>query len=183
MWKAVKRRLTSLMACLLLVLPGILLGGCNNSTCADNHSALPLMGFYNAATDQALTLDSIDFGGIGAPADSLLVLSGKRTQQLYLPFRNQQSTSSFFIHYNYKEQGLDSPALNDTITFRYTASPFFASNECGAMYEYRIEEVTYTRHLIESVEVTDSTITNVERERIRVLFRVADEPQEEGGDL
>lgn len=161
---------------------GVLLSGCNNSTCSDNHSALPLMGFYNASDNKAITLDSIDFGGVGAPMDSLLVLSGKRTQQVYLPFRNGQSATSFFFHYDYKLQGLDNEEFNDTITFYYTASPFFASNECGAMYQYHIDRVEFTRHLIENVVVTDSMITNVERERIQVLFRVSEPENPENRD-
>lgn len=175
------------IACVFLLPLGALLGACNNSTCADNHSALPLMGFYNASTEASLSLDSINFGGVGAPGDSLLVMSGKHTSQVYLPFRNDRTETSFFINYDYKLQGLDLPEFNDTITFRYSSTPFFASNECGAMYQYHIDEVKYTRHLIESVAITDSTITNVERERIQVFFRVAEpEPenpgQQEGAD-
>lgn len=176
------RRLLNIIALFLLLPLSFWLISCNNSTCADNHSALPLMGFYNGSTNQPLTLDSIDFGGVDAPMDSLLVISGKRTQQIYIPFRNGQLTSSFFIHYDYKRQGLDSPEFNDTITFRYTTTPYFASNECGAMYQYHIDEVKYTRHLIERVEVTDSMITNVERERIKVFFRVAEPDDPEAPD-
>lgn len=166
----------------LVLLPlSLALGGCNNSTCADNHSALPLMGFYNSATGSSLQLDSIDFGGVNAPLDSLLVHSGQRVSQIYLPFRNEQSSCTFFIHYDYKLQGLDHPALNDTITFHYSSNPFFASNECGAMYEYHISQVSFTRHLIDNLIITDSVITNIERERIQVFFRVAEpeSPDEE----
>lgn len=158
----------------LMLLPTMLmLCGCNNSTCADNHSALPLMGFYDAADGKSVSLDSIDFGGVKAPLDSLLIHSGERTSQVYLPFRYDQSSTSFYFHYDYKLQGLDTPEMNDTVTFHYTSSPYFASNECGAMYQYQITEVVFTRHLIENVLITDSVITNIERERIQVLFRVA----------
>lgn len=151
----------------------LMLGGCNNSGCTDNQSALPLMGFYDYSTGQTIQLDSIDFGGVGVPGDSLLVHAGQRRNQVYLPFRESASPTKFYIHYDYKEQGLDSPRLNDTLTFHYTAAPYFASSECGAMYTYTITSVEYTRHLIESVVVSDSVITNIERERIQVYFRTA----------
>ncbi len=157
-----------------------ILPACNNQGCTDNHNALPLMGFYARTTDsdgkpaeEAIALDSIAIGGVGAPDDSLLVAVGQTVGQLYLPFRYHHTETAFFFHYDYKKQGIDKPVFNDTIRFTYDSQPFFASEECGAMYKYHIRKVVYTRHLIDSVAIADSLITNVERERIKVYFRVA----------
>lgn len=157
----------------LLIPLGLMAGSCNTSGCTDNHSALPLMGFYDYATGQSISLDSIDFGGVGAPGDSLLVHSGEECSHVYLPFRDTTNSTSFFIHYDYKLQGLDDPAFDDIVTFRYDVEPYFPSSECGAMYRYVIRDVEYTRHLVDSVAVVDSVITNVEMERIKVFFRTA----------
>lgn len=162
-------------ALMLWLLP--VLSGCNTSGCTDNHNALPLMGFYSSADEKKIALDSVDIGGIGAPRDSLLVEAGHAVEQLYLPFRYNNESTSFFIHYAYRQQGLDSDEFNDTITFRYTAAPYFASEECGAMIRYDIHSVEYTRHLIDSIAVTDSVITNVERERFMVFIRTAGSEQ------
>lgn len=140
------------------------------------------MGFYDYTTGQGISLDSLDFGGVGAPGDSLLIHSGQRCDKVYLPFRDGGSPTVFFIHYDYKEQGLDNPAMNDTLTFHYTTTPYFASSECGAMYIYQVSRVEYTRHLIESLEITDSLITNVERERIKLFFRTSSVSEDEEGD-
>lgn len=150
--------------------------GCNSTGCTDNRSSLPLAGFYAYPSGTKISLDSLDLGGVDAPADSLLVHSGQAAAQAYLPFRIDRESTSFFLHYDYPMQGLDNPAFNDTITFTYTAEPYFASEECGAMYKYKVNGVTYTRHLIEQVEIADSTVTNVEMERFRIYFRVADGP-------
>lgn len=150
------------------------LGGCNTDGCADNRSALPLMAFYSATTDAPMVLDSVAIGGVDAPSDSLLVFPGQSTMSAYLPFRFDKSSTSFFIHYEYREQGLDDPRLNDTITFHYTSRPYFASEECGALFVYEINRVDYTRHLIESVVITDSVVTNVDMERIRVYIRTSE---------
>lgn len=163
--------LSALGVCALWVLGG--LAGCNSAGCVDNHSAIPQAGFYAAGTGQAFTLDSVDIGGVGAPRDSLLVRAGQRVQTLNLPFRNRDTVTAYFFHYAYPAQGLDDPRLNDTITFRYTARPYFASEECGAMFVYQVHSVAYTRHLIDSVGVADTMITNIDRERLRVYFRVA----------
>ena len=47
------------------------------------------------------------------------------------------------------------------------------------MYRYKITSVTYTTHLIDSVGIVDSLITNIDRERIRIYFRSADNDDEE----
>ena len=156
----------SVMACLF--------HGCNTDGCTDNRSALPLMAFYSSSTDAPMVLESIGVGGVDAPADSLLVYPGQSAMSTYLPFRFEKNSTSFFLHYAYPQQGLDDPRFNDTITFHYTSSPYFASEECGAYYIYTIKKVNYTRHLIASVAVTDSAITNVEMERIRVYFRTSE---------
>lgn len=149
-------------------------GGCNTQGCTDNHSALPLMGFYSSTTESSIVLDSLAIGRVGAPDDSLLIQSGQSVKSLYLPFRYDESTTSFRFHYDYKEQGLDDPAIDDIVTFSYTSEPYFASEECGAYYIYRITSVDYTTHLIERVEIVDSIINNIDMERIKVFFRTID---------
>lgn len=49
------------------------------------------------------------------------------------------------------------------------------------MFRYIITSYTYTKHLIDSVGLVDSVITNVDRERIRIYFRTATE-EENGGN-
>lgn len=151
--------------------------GCNTQGCTDNRSALPLAGFYSSATKARIVLDSLDIGGVGAPGDSLLIHSGQSVQSLYLPFRYDSEETSFFIHYDYKEQGFDNPAFDDIITIGYTSEPYFASEECGAYYIYTIRSLNYTTHLIDSVAIVDSVINNIDMERIQVFFRIA-EPEE-----
>lgn len=146
---------------------------CSTSGCNDNRSSLPLAGFYSATDGASIALDSIDVGGIGAPSDSLLLAAGESANQVYLPFRSEKSSTAFAIAYRYK--ALDYRDLNDTITFGYDAIPYFASEECGAMFRYRITGVRYTRHLLDSVAVVaaDSIITNVDAENLRLYFKTS----------
>lgn len=167
------RILPALLGAAVAVAATLGITSCNTDGCTENRSALPLMGFYTSPGNKPLTLDSIDLGGVGAPHDSLLVKARTKVQKLYLPFRSTSPSTSFFIHYAYPAQGLDNPLFNDTITFHYSAEPYFASEECGAMYNYRIRRVTFTRHLIDSIGITDSLINNYDSERIRVYIRTA----------
>lgn len=150
---------------------------CNTSGCLENQNSVPLAGFYAYGSDKSISIDSLEIGGVGAPNDSLLCDVSQRLSQIYLPFRAMHSSSSFYIHY--AQRALDYPELNDTLTFYYDSQPYFASEECGAMYHYNIVRLTYTHHLIDSVGISDSLINNVDVERIRIYFRTSssdDEP-------
>lgn len=80
--------------------------------------------------------------------------------------------------------GLDNPDLIDTVEFEYESIPYFASEECGASYRYRVTKVSHTTHLIDSVRMADSLITNIDRVAILIYFRTqeADQPDQEAGD-
>lgn len=153
---------------------------CNTTGCTDNQNSIPLAGFYSMATFEPLSLDSLAIGGVGAPGDSLLLSPSSRASSVYLPLRSTAAETSFFI--SYRQRLLDFPELNDTITFVYTSIPYFASEECGAMYHYRITSLTHTRHLIDSVGLADSLITNVERETVEIFFRTSEPPSDETDD-
>lgn len=153
-----------------------ILSACNSSGCLDNGSALPLAGFYSSATAHAIAVDSVEIAGVGAPRDSVLLKPARGVGQVYLPFNPAARQVKWCL--SYKQKALDNPALNDTITFGYDPVTYFASEECGAMYIYRITSTSHTSHLIDSVKVIDPLITNVELERIRIFFRTAaEEPQ------
>ncbi|MCC8070628.1 MAG: DUF6452 family protein [Bacteroidales bacterium] len=154
-----------------------LAAGCNTSGCLENQNSIPLAGFYSSSTLTAISIDSVAIGGVGAPRDSLLSTGATAISQLYLPFRATDSSTSYF--FRYISQGLNYDFLVDTITFTYDTHLYFASEECGAMYRYYITEMTHTTHLIDSVAITDSLVTNLDVERIKIFFRTANPDEEE----
>lgn len=158
-------------ALIFIISLAVTLESCSSTGCIDNQSSIPLAGFYNSENN-SIEIDSITIGGVGAPNDTL-ILDNTRAKQVYLPFRSQYNSTAFYIHYD--QVAISSPLLNDTITFNYNPIPYFVSEECGAMYQYTIKNVSYTQHLIDSVVVTDSMITNVDIERIKIYFRTTQE--------
>lgn len=156
-----------------------LLTGCNSSGCTDNKSSIPLAGFYSYTTLSSISVNKISLGGVDAPDDSLII-NNSSASEVYLPFRAEYDETQFYIHYH--SRGIDDPAFNDTLTFRYDRLPYFASEECGAMYKYEIKEFSTTYHLIDSVALLDTNITNADRETIRIFFRTYTEPPEEDSD-
>ena len=163
------------------IFPFLLLGGvfagCNTTGCLDNGSAIPLAGFYSSSTGGSISLDSLTVTGLHAPGDSALLRPGKVASSIYLPMRPGAPSTAWVIAYAYK--AFDYEWFNDTVTFEYESIPYFASEECGAMYCYNIDKVSCTHNLIDSVSLTDPLVTNVDIQTIKIYFRTAsEEPQE-----
>ncbi|MCM1029256.1 MAG: DUF6452 family protein [Pseudoflavonifractor sp.] len=160
-------------AILALMSVAILLAGCNSAGCTDNQTSVPLAGFYSYTTGQALALDSVEIGGVGAPHDSLLHSKGS-VKEIYLPLRPGKEATSFFLRYTNRQAAAWSIA--DTVTFDYTTIPYFVSEDCGAMYRYQITRVSHTHWLLDSVAVLDSTITNADFQRIQFYYTTSTQP-------
>lgn len=150
---------------LLTALPVIV--GCSTSGCSENQTCVPRAGFYSYNNGSKITVDSICIGGVGAPNDSLLV--NLRASETQLPLRANHPTASFFFRYLQKE--LSDYGVTDTVTIDYTTVPYFADEDCGAMYRYTINDIRHTSNLIDSVAMLDSVITNVDLEQIQIYFR------------
>lgn len=152
---------------------GAAVSACNSAGCLDNGSALPRAGFYSSSTGRPISVDSVEIAGVGAPGDSVLEDAHPALSQIYLPMKPGATMTQWALIYRQKE--LEDLGITDTITFNYESIPYFASEECGAMYIYRITGVKHTYNIIDSVTLLDSLITNVELERIRIYFRTAQE--------
>lgn len=159
------------IALVILALMAGMTTGCNTTGCTENQNSVPLAGFYSYNTGEAISIDSLAIGGLGAPGDSLLVAPSARASSVYLPFRSTESYTTFTIRY--MQKALQEAGVYDQITFYYESQPWFASEECGAMYHYRITRVAHTYQILDSVGISDSLITNIEREDIRLFFRTA----------
>lgn len=154
------------MKLLIPIVTGILmLGSCSSNGCLDNQNSLPLAGFYSAASGEPVSVSGLKIGGVGAANDSLL-LNGSATSQIYLPFR----ASFDEVTYSFSVSSDSVTTITDELTFTYDVMPYFVNVDCGAMYRYRITGVWYDGVLIDSVAITDSLITNVDTERIKIYL-------------
>lgn len=147
----------------------ILLTGCDNEGCTDNQSSIPLAALTDYATGQPISIQGMVIGGIGAPNDSLIV-NDASVSQVYLPFRSDNTSTSFFFTCLDIE---DTDQSSDTVTFEYDSTPYLAGEDCGVTYRYRIHKVSHTSYLIDSIGIApdDSVIDNIERTRIYLYFR------------
>ncbi len=152
------------------VLLSLVLRSCSTSGCTELRSATPRADFYSALTGDAISLDSISVSGVGVRGDSSLVEAGKRVSQAYLPMPPKADTVSW--HFGYHWKALSEYGITDTVTIAYARQPWFAGEECGAMYRYHIRKVTYTENLIDSVVVADSLVTNIDRATLNIYFHI-----------
>ena len=129
--------------------------------CEGNQSSLPLAGFYSSQSKSQITIDSLTIYGIGMPGDTTIVDTAT-VSQTYLPLNIADNVS--------------------TITVSYKSSPYFHSEDCGAMLVYDIDEYTTTHNLIDSVIIPTRHIDNTDRENIQIYFRTSETGEEDGAE-
>lgn len=65
-------------------------------------------------------------------------------------------------------------ARPDTIRITHRNIPYFMNLDCGTMMFYEVQQVTSTRHQLDSVQITNPKIDNNEKENIKIYFTVTD---------
>lgn len=148
-------------------------GGCASEGCLENQSALPLAEFYSYETEAKFSIDSLEIKGLDSPGDTVLVGAGqKNVSKVYLPMRPTKQTVTWQLIYRAK--ALEELGLMDEITIDYSSEPYFASEACGAFYNYRIISLRHTSVLLDSIHITDSLITNIDRVSFKLYFRTGE---------
>ena len=142
------------------------LTSCNDDSCYDNGSSLPLAEFY--VNDASATIPGITVMGIGAPGDSLLADSSS-INKIYLPLRASVNTTSFVVKRWASPDG-EKKLFIDTLTFEYEAVEYFQSAECGAMFNFDIKRLACTENAIDSVKLLTPLITNKSIPALRIYF-------------
>lgn len=139
--------------------------------CIENHSALPLAGFYpSSKPTQKVSIDSIRIEGVGAPHDSVLSPAYPPKSEVYLPFRIDSDTTAFI--FRYMQAALTARDVTDTVRFVYTRTPRLASAQCGVSYLYDIRSIQWTGRLIDSVVCPGGFIDNTNAENLRIYFAI-----------
>lgn len=152
---------------IVLVMAALYLTACNDDSCYDNGSSLPLAAFYLGNSQQTIT--GLTIMGIGVPGDSLLADSSA-LKEVYLPLRASVGTTRYAIS---RWVGAGTPMaqqLHDTLTLDYEPIAYFHSAECGAMYNFNLHDVRCTINGIDSVVVITPLVTNSRTPALRIYF-------------
>ena len=153
---------------LLALLATAALTSCNDNSCRENGSSLPLAVFYVNGSQQSV--NGLTIMGIGAPGDSLLAEATAQSE-LYLPLRATTTTTSYKISHQVTTERL----VSDTVTIDYQPVEYFHSVECGAMFNFDIKNVRYTKHGIDSVVVVTPLVTNSTLPALRFFLKQFDQ--------
>lgn len=164
--KSFPKTLPKILAAVLIVL----LGASCSDDCSENQNALPLAGFYSS-TGEEVSVDSLRVVGLGAPGDSVLYSGSGAITQLYLPFRVTSDTTTYLF-------GSLPRTKLDTVTFIYSRTPVFVSEECGVSYRFDIREIRCHGLMIDSVTCPLGYIDNVNAQNLRIYFSPALFPEE-----
>ncbi len=151
---------------LMLTLLGVGFIACSDDSCYDNGSSLPLATFYLGGSQQ--TINGLTIKGVGVPGDSLLADSSSLSE-VYLPLRASVGSTTFAFS-RWVTIGNERHRIHDTLTIDYQPIEYFHSVECGAMYNFDVEQITHTTHGIDSVVLINKLITNEMAPSLRIYF-------------
>lgn len=164
--KDIKNEFGALRAGLLLVLTVFLVtAGCQYAPkCLEPYDVFLHARFVTlaGAQEKDTLLLNADIYGTGRE-DSLITAGKESFSKIDFPPDPNRDSCSFVFRYN---------GLSDTLVFSYERSVRLLSYECGFIQEYKNLKVEHTMHLIDSVAVVDTLVSNKDDENIKIyLFR------------
>ncbi len=113
---------------------------------------------YNSTTkktiDPVITIKPVGY-------DSLFYDNDESNGSFVLPLSPEQTTS-FRVTFD---------SVIDTITFSHSTNTQYESMETGFYYEYTLKQVYFTKNRISSIQITDSLVTNILHENIKIYIR------------
>ena len=104
---------------------------------------------------------------IGAPGDTILI-NNKTVGELSLPLRVSTDRTQWCFTF----MSSDSIFVTDTLTLVYRPIEYFASVECGAMYNFDLHQATTTHNVIDSVRITQPHVTNVQQVNLQIFVPI-----------
>lgn len=164
-----------------LIFTCFIFNGCNNNLCPLTTVALAHFDFLDGATHKQVTMtgDAVITGftradvtvydtinGIAVPRivkDSLLndTLFNKPTTSMSLPLSYNTSTT-YVIHYT--------NSMRDTIMLQYSNIPFLDNIDCGTIMFHKVNSISYTTHVLDSITIVNKDISNEEKSNFNIYY-------------
>jgi hypothetical protein len=85
--------------------------------------------------------------------------------KLELPLSYTAVRDTFFLRY--------SARLADTIWVEHQNLPYFSSMDCGTVMHYKLTEIASTHHLIDSIQIVNSEVTNTLKENVKIYYTLS----------
>jgi hypothetical protein len=152
--------LNSLSKTISVVISVLAFISCTPGSCFEETTSFMKASFYETGTGRPDPPDSITLYGIGKEADTLYNKALK-VQPALFPFDAGANTCGFMIKIN---------GISDTLVVWYASYPHLISKECGLTYYHTLDSVFTTKNLVDTVIITNSKISTVNEENIRIFY-------------
>jgi hypothetical protein len=136
------------------------LASCSPEACFEDTNAFLKASMYLQVTGKNVAPDSITLYGVTMETSKIYKRS-TAVKVARMPLNASAGNCSFVIRIN---------GVYDTITFEYDSYPHLISKECGYTFYHSIDTTLYTRNIIDTVRVTNSRVTTLNEENIRIYY-------------
>lgn len=150
---------------LLCCFVSLLASGCSEEEdCSMNARALLNCNLYTLDEETGSvrrdTLDSLTVTALGT--DSIIINRERDVKTLALPLRYTADSTVLVFRY---EAG-----RYDTLIIRHTNTPYFLSMDCGYQMKQTVSSISYSRHLLDSIHISDPEAGIYETENIQLFY-------------
>lgn len=158
----------ALIACCLL---GVWATGCSESDCGMLSRPLLKLRFYSyedkkeiKITDTLTILTTNSSNG----GDSILINKERNVGIALIPFGYTQKETTYVFKYI-----TEIATMTDTLWVKHTNREHFISMDCGISVFSHIDDITYTKHLIDSLAIMNPELDNNEKDNIHIFYSTA----------
>lgn len=138
------------------------MSACESSDCMLSSESYCSMTFVDG---QGIAVKLQDTLTVSSTADVVIINRKLGADGMDLPLSYTASVDTFFLHY--------STRLADTLWVEHQNLPYFSSMDCGTVMHYKLLGIKSTNHLIDSVRVIDSEVTNILKKNVKIYFTVS----------
>lgn len=133
---------------------------CSEGACFEETEAYLKGSFYRRPPLKLTAPDSLTLYGSDRPGQTIYKRKSG-VQPALIPLNSAAETSEFVMKIN---------GISDTLEVRYTTFPALISKECGYTFFHDIDTIIYSTHIIDSIKISKSRITNLDEENIRIYY-------------
>jgi len=116
--------------------------------------------FYQTGTGKMKPPDSLTVYGIGKENDTIYKKAAN-VQPALFPFDAGENRCGFMVRIN---------GVTDTMFVWYESYPHLISRECGITFYHTLDSVVATKNLVDTVIISNSKISTVNEENIRIFY-------------
>lgn len=136
---------------------------CESGDCMLSSESYCSMAFVNGQ-DKAVKLQ--DTLTVSSTADVVIINRKLGATGMDIPLSYTALVDTFFLQYN--------SLFADTLWVEHQNLPYFSSMDCGTVMHYKLQGIKSTNNLIDSVRITDSEVTNMLKQNVKIYFTVND---------